>query len=101
MKIFRSVEEVPDKFGPSVVSVGNFDGVHYGHQKVLTEVVRRAHETGSQAAAVTFEPHPLRILRPDVAPKLITPSPRKEALLAESGLDALLVIPFTRDFSMT
>src|SRR5215831_1950231 len=101
MKIFRSVEDVPANFGPSVVTVGNFDGVHCGHQQVLKEVVRRARETGSQAVAVTFEPHPLRILRPDVAPKLITPPPRKEALLTESGLDALLVIPFTRDFSMT
>src|SRR5262249_32046900 len=101
MRIFRSVDEVPVKFGPSVVSVGNFDGVHCGHQQVLKEVVRRAHETGSQAVAVTFEPHPPRLLRPAVAPKLITPQPRKEALLAESGLDALLVIPFTRDFSMT
>jgi riboflavin kinase/FMN adenylyltransferase len=101
MRIFRSVDEVPGKFGPSVVTVGNFDGVHCGHQQVLKEVVRRARETGSQAVAVTFEPHPLRILRPDIAPKLLTPQPRKEALLAESGLDALLVIPFTRDFSMT
>src|SRR5215470_7163756 len=101
MRIFRSVDEVPGKFGPSVVTVGNFDGVHCGHRQVLKEVVRRARETGSQAVAVTFEPHPLRILRPDVAPKLITPQPRKEALLAESGLGALVVIPFTRDFSMT
>src|SRR5215510_5180143 len=101
MKVFRSLAEVPGDLGPTVVSVGNFDGVHCGHQQVLKEVVRRARETGSQAVAVTFEPHPLRILRPDVAPKLITPPPRKEALLTESGLDALLVIPFTRDFSMT
>src|SRR5262245_23261581 len=101
MKIFRSIAEVPGNFGPSVVSVGNFDGVHCGHRQVLKEVVRRARENGRQAIAVTFEPHPLRILRPDIAPMLISPPPRKEALLAESGLDALLVIPFTRDFSMT
>src|SRR5215469_15178920 len=101
MRIFRAIEEVPDNFGPSVVSVGNFDGVHCGHQQVVKEMVRRAHETGSRSIAVTFEPHPLRILRPDVAPKLITPPRSKEALLGESGLDALLVIPFTRDFSMT
>jgi riboflavin kinase/FMN adenylyltransferase len=101
MKIFRSLEEVPADFGPTIVSVGNFDGVHCGHQHVLSEVVRRARETGSKAMAVTFEPHPLRILRPDMAPRLITPLARKEALLAQTGLDALLVIPFTRDFSMT
>src|SRR5437588_1342437 len=101
MKIFRSLEEVPADFGPAIVSVGNFDGVHCGHQHVLSEVVRRARETGSKAMAVTFEPHPLRILRPDVVPQLITPLAKKEALLAETGLDALLEIPFTRDFSMT
>lgn len=101
MRIFRSLAEIPADFGPTVVSVGNFDGVHCGHQHVLKEVVQRGRQTGSRAVAVTFEPHPLRILRPDVAPKLITPPPRKEALLAQTGLDALLVIPFTRDFSMT
>src|SRR5215467_7616397 len=101
MRIFRSLDEIPAHFGPSVASVGNFDGVHCGHQQVLQEMVRRSRESSSQAVAVTFEPHPLRVLRPDVAPKLITPPPRKEALLAQTGLDALLVVPFTRDFSMT
>jgi riboflavin kinase/FMN adenylyltransferase len=101
MRIFRSLEEVPGDFGPTIVSVGNFDGVHCGHQHVLKEVVRRAREGGSKAVAVTFEPHPLRILRPDVAPRLITPPQTKERLLAHCGLDALVVLPFTRDFSMT
>jgi riboflavin kinase / FMN adenylyltransferase len=101
MKIFRSLEELPGDFGPSVVSVGNFDGVHCGHRQVIQEVVRRARETGSQAVAVTFEPHPLRVLRPQVAPKLITPQNLKESLLSQAGLDALLVIPFTVAFSMT
>jgi riboflavin kinase / FMN adenylyltransferase len=100
MRTFRSLEEVPADLGPTIVSVGNFDGVHCGHQHVVREVVRRARETGSKAMAVTFEPHPLRILRPDAAPRLITPLRGKESLLAQTGLDALLVIPFTRDFSM-
>jgi riboflavin kinase / FMN adenylyltransferase len=101
MRIFRSLEEVPSSIGPSIVSVGNFDGVHCGHQHVLKQVVERARATGSTTVVVTFDPHPLRILRPDVAPRLITPQPLKEALLAQTGIDALLVIPFTRDFSMT
>ena len=101
MRIFRSLEELPQDYGPSVVSVGNFDGVHCGHHQVLKEVVRRARETGSQAVAVTFEPHPLRVLRPQIAPKLITPPDLKEKLLSQAGLDALLVIPFTLEFSMT
>jgi riboflavin kinase / FMN adenylyltransferase len=101
MRIFRSLEELPGDFGPTVVSVGNFDGVHCGHQQVLKEVVRRARETGGQAVAVTFEPHPLRVLRREAAPKLITPQNLRESLLARTGLDALLVIPFTVVFSMT
>ena len=101
MKIFRSLEEVPPDFGPAIVSVGNFDGIHCGHQHVLHEMVRRARENRARAVVVTFEPHPFRILRPDVTPRLITPLRKKEALLAETGLDALLEVPFTRDFSMT
>jgi len=101
MRIFRSLEEVPDDFGPTVVTVGNFDGVHCGHQHVLKEVVERARATGKKAVVLTFDPHPLRVLRPDIAPRLITPQPLKEALLAQFGLDALLVLPFTRDFSVT
>ncbi|MBZ5530946.1 MAG: bifunctional riboflavin kinase/FAD synthetase [Acidobacteriia bacterium] len=100
MRILRSLQEVPGDLGPTVVTVGNFDGVHCGHRQVLKEVVRRAQETGSKAVAVTFDPHPLRILRPDIAPRLITPQSIKESLLAQSGLDELLIIPFTRDFSM-
>src|SRR5215469_12442550 len=101
MRIFRSMEDVPGDLGPTIVSVGNFDGVHCGHRQVLNEVVQRARATGTKAVALTFNPHPLRILRPDVAPRLITPQPIKERLLAECGLDGLIVIAFTRDFSMS
>lgn len=101
MKVFRAIAELPSGFGPTIVSVGNFDGVHLGHQHVLHQVVERARSTGSKSVVATFDPHPLRILRPDAAPRLITPQKIKEELLAQAGVDALLVIPFTRDFSMT
>src|SRR5262244_2494449 len=101
MRIFRALSEVPSGFGPSVVSVGNFDGVHCGHQHVLKEVVRRARAARASAVAVTFDPHPLQVLRPEVAPRLITPSAQKHVLLAEEGVDALLVIPFSVEFSRT
>ena len=101
MRIFRSLEDIPNDLGQTIVTVGNFDGVHLGHQHVLKQVVERARASGCQAMVVTFDPHPLRILRPDVAPRLITPRVTKEILLATSGVDALLSIPFTRDFSMT
>ncbi len=101
MKIFNHLEEMPTDFGSTIVSVGNFDGVHRAHQAVLAQVVRRAKARGARSLAVTFEPHPVRILRPDVAPKLITPLPRKLGLLATTGLDATLVLPFSRDLSLT
>ncbi|HYA94887.1 MAG TPA: bifunctional riboflavin kinase/FAD synthetase [Terriglobales bacterium] len=101
MRIFHHLEEVPADFGPTILSVGNFDGVHRAHQAVLAQVVKRAKERGAHSLAVTFEPHPTRILRPDVAPRLITPLPRKLELLAASGLGATLVLPFSRDLSLT
>jgi riboflavin kinase/FMN adenylyltransferase len=101
MQIFRHLEDILPDFGPTVVSVGNFDGVHLAHQQVLKEVVRRARELGAKSMAMTFEPHPVRILRPDVAPRLITPLPIKLKLLGNTGIDAVLVVPFTRDFSIT
>lgn len=100
MKIFRHIEELPVNFGPTIVTVGNFDGVHRAHQAVLAEVVDRARATGVTSIAVTFDPHPTRVLRPDAAPKLITPTPVKLKLLARTGLDAVLVLPFSRDLSL-
>jgi riboflavin kinase / FMN adenylyltransferase len=101
MIIFRQLEAVPADFGSTVLSVGNFDGVHRAHQHVLREVVGRARALGAKAMAVTFDPHPTRILRPDLAPKLITPLPQKLDLLGGTGLDATLVLPFSRDLSLT
>jgi riboflavin kinase/FMN adenylyltransferase len=100
MQVFRHLEDVPAGFGPSFVSVGNFDGVHRAHASVLREIVGRARRQDGKAIAVTFEPHPTRILRPDAALKLITPTPEKLKLLGECGLDAVLLLPFTRDLSL-
>jgi riboflavin kinase / FMN adenylyltransferase len=100
MLVFHKIEDVPSGFGPSVVSVGNFDGVHRAHASVLGEIVRRAHSSGAKAVAVTFEPHPSRILRPDSGLKLLTPVPEKLRLLEVTGLDAVLMLPFGRDVSL-
>ncbi len=100
MRVFHQLRDIPADFGPTVVSVGNFDGVHLAHQAVLKEVVARAKATGAQSVAVTFEPHPTRILRPENAPRLITPLAEKIKLLGSTGLDALLVLPFNRDLSL-
>ena len=101
MRVFHHLDEVPADFGPTVLSVGNFDGVHRAHGHVLGEVVARARQIGGHSMVVTFDPHPTRILRPDAAPKLITPLERKLELLARTGIDATLVLPFTRDLSLT
>src|SRR5450631_4717162 len=100
MQVFRELEDVPATLGPTVVSVGNFDGVHVAHQAVVRHMVERAHALGGKAVIVTFEPHPLRILRPDVAPKLLTPLSVKLQLLEQTRVDALLVLPFSRDLSL-
>jgi riboflavin kinase/FMN adenylyltransferase len=100
LQIFHKLEEVPADFGPSLVSVGNFDGVHRAHAYVLGEIVSRARQSGCKAIAVTFEPHPVRILRPDSGLKLLTPVPEKLRLLEATGIDAVLMLPFGRDLSL-
>lgn len=100
MQILRKLEEVSTALGPAVLSVGNFDGVHRGHVQVLRNIVQRARELRSKSMAVSFEPHPVRILRPDSGLKLLTPTPEKVRLLAATGLDAVLLLPFTRDLSL-
>ncbi len=100
MKIFHKLDEVPPDFGPALVSVGNFDGIHRAHAHVLHEIVARARRTGGKAVAVTFEPHPARILRPDSGLKLLTPTSEKLRLLENTGVDAVLLLPFGRDLSL-
>jgi riboflavin kinase/FMN adenylyltransferase len=100
MQVFHKLEDIPAEFGPSFLSVGNFDGVHRAHAHVLGEIVRRARDNGGKAVAVTFEPHPARILRPDAGLKLITPVPEKLRLLEGTGVDAVLLLPFGRDLSL-
>ncbi|MFL5542399.1 MAG: hypothetical protein ACJ8J0_25655, partial [Longimicrobiaceae bacterium] len=81
---------------PAIVTVGTFDGVHQGHWEVLMEIGRRARRTGGRSILVTFHPHPLRIVRPDVAPPLLTTPAEKREILAESGLEYVVFLPFTR-----
>jgi riboflavin kinase/FMN adenylyltransferase len=100
MQIYRSLQEL-DPFGPrSVVTVGNFDGVHTGHQMVIRNVRRRAEELHARAIAVTFDPHPAHVLRPEPRLRQITPLPEKLRLLAATGLDAVLVLPFTEELRL-
>ncbi|WP_263409996.1 bifunctional riboflavin kinase/FAD synthetase [Terriglobus tenax] len=101
MKIFRSPAEIPIDFGPTIISIGNFDGVHRGHRWVISEIIARAQESGAKSVAVTFDPHPVRVLRPEISTKMISPLDEKLRLLAATGLDATLIVPFTPELAQT
>ncbi len=100
MQIFHKLEDVPADFGPTIVSVGNYDGVHRAHQAVLKDIAERARQQHARSVAVTFDPHPVRILRPDSGLKLLTPTPEKLRLLEQTGVNAVLLLPFGRDLSL-
>jgi riboflavin kinase / FMN adenylyltransferase len=99
MQVIRSLDAVPASIMRSVLAIGNFDGVHRGHQAIMREVRERARRLDAQSLAVTFDPHPVRVLRRDQAPRLITPLSQRLDLLAQTGIDATVVIPFTEEFS--
>ena len=82
MKVYRSLSEVPPDFGPSALTIGNFDGVHYGHRRILRRVVALARERGWHASVLTFDPHPTRIVAPARTPALLN-SPLERAALME------------------
>jgi riboflavin kinase/FMN adenylyltransferase len=92
--VFRSVAEIPARWGPSVAAIGNFDGVHLGHREILAAVVEEARGACARAVAITFDPHPEEYLRPEQAPRLLTPMPERLRLLAGTGIDAVAVLPF-------
>lgn len=97
--VYRSLGEVPKDFGPSVAAIGNFDGVHRGHQEILRSAAAEARERGMRSIAITFDPHPAQILYPKDAPKLLTFLPERVKLLQATGVDAILVLPFDRSLS--
>jgi len=98
-KVFGSLVEVPAGFGPSVAVIGNFDGVHLGHQQVLGAVTGEAKAKEFRSIAITFDPHPEQFLRPEKAAGLLTPIPERLRLLARTGVDAVLVLPFDEELS--
>lgn len=96
MLVWRSLDEVPDDLGRTVVVIGNFDGVHLGHQHVARRGRELADARGLTLVAVTFDPHPIAVLRPEHAPQQLTGIAQRCQLLAEAGVDDVLVLPFSR-----
>src|SRR5665647_1316141 len=99
VQCWTDLADVPNGYGPSVVTIGNFDGVHRGHVGVLTRMVADAGAAGARAVAVTFSPHPSQVHRPQSAPPLLTGDADRLELLAQTGLDAVLLLEYTLDFA--
>jgi len=85
----------------AIATIGNYDGIHRGQLAVLARVVERSRAVGVQAVVITFDPHPVSVLRPEQAPLLLTPGAQRQRLLAEAGVDAMLIVRFTEDFART
>ncbi|WP_282795856.1 bifunctional riboflavin kinase/FAD synthetase [Streptomyces sp. CC224B] len=99
MQRWRGLEDIPQDWGRSVVTIGSYDGVHRGHQLIIGRAVERARDLGIPSVVVTFDPHPSEVVRPGSHPPLLAPHHRRAELMAELGVDAVLILPFTSEFS--
>lgn len=98
--IFRTLEQAAGRFGPCALTIGNFDGVHAGHRRILRRVVELARERRWKPSALTFHPHPARIVAPERAPHLLTTPEQRAAIMEEEGIEQVLILPFTREISL-
>jgi riboflavin kinase / FMN adenylyltransferase len=101
MRILRSIPELAEVPGPVFLAIGVFDGVHRGHQAVISTAARHAKEAGGTAVVVTFDPHPAKFLRPEKSPRLLTATEHKIALIRALGVSHLLVLKFDRELAST
>jgi riboflavin kinase/FMN adenylyltransferase len=99
MKIYRKLSEIEEPLHNTFVTIGNFDGVHLGHQMLFSEVVGRAYREKGLSVAITFEPHPIQVLQPERGLKFISTSEQKVELIELAGIDVLVIIPFTRELA--
>ena len=93
MTLIRDLSRLPDEFRGGAVTVGNFDGVHLGHARIIQRLIEKARDVGGKAVVLTFDPHPVRLLRPDEAPPPLTWTDRKMELLADLGVDSMIAYP--------
>jgi riboflavin kinase/FMN adenylyltransferase len=99
MRLYRSLAEVPADFGPCALTIGNFDGVHCGHRRILRRVTALAAERGWKSAVLTFDPHPTRVVAPERTPVLLTSPVRRAELMREEGVEEVLILPFTEELA--
>lgn len=99
MTIYRTLDDVPPDFGPSALTIGNFDGVHVGHRRILRRVCEVAKQRGWKPSVLTFNPHPTRIVAPGRTPRLMTSPDRRAELMAEEGIYQVLILPFTAELA--
>jgi len=99
VQVWNGLPEIPSDIGRSVVTLGNFDGVHRGHRAVLARVVELASAADALSCGVTFDPHPVAVLHPERAPQMLTSVPQRLALLEASGLEAVLVLEFSAELA--
>lgn len=99
MRLYRSLDEVPADFGPCALTIGNFDGVHFGHRRILRKVVALAAARGWKSAVLTFDPHPTQVVAPDRTPVLLTSPAHRAELMGEEGIGEVLILPFTPEIA--
>ena len=97
IRVFGSLAEVPGDFGPCALTIGNFDGVHAAHRRIMERAVAMARCEGWKAAVLTFDPHPKRVLAPERAPRLMTTVAERCRLIGVVGIEEMAVLPFTMD----
>src|SRR6202030_2499247 len=101
MKVLRAIDELSSLPGSTHLAIGVFDGLHVGHQAVIGRALESARQSSGHAVVVTFDPHPVRVLRPEKAPRLLTSTRHKVKLIEKLGVDAVLLLEFTLEFSKT
>jgi riboflavin kinase/FMN adenylyltransferase len=99
MKVFNHLDQIIEPFKHAVITIGNFDGVHIGHQALFHEAIEKAEAIGGTSVAMTFEPHPLRVMKKNNHPPLITLYEQKSELIERTGIDVLICVPFTLEFA--
>ncbi len=99
MRVVRNLSELHESLHVSAVTIGNFDGIHLAHRALLSRVVRSAKELGGTSAVITFDPHPVQVLAPERAPKILTPLGLKTSLIEKEGIDLLVILQFNMELA--